>query len=118
MIGDILAPRASNRMLNPLFSSSRLRASNLSESDSLLVIEVKNSVYGAFVGLERIAIARDGISYSFQKAQGGVDVLVPVKRHEAAREEFRDHLAAGQAREHVAVSMLKNEDALQRSALR
>jgi hypothetical protein len=63
----MLAPRASKRTLNPVFRSSRLRASNLAESDSVLVIKVKNFVYGAFVGFERVAIARDGVRDALQE---------------------------------------------------
>src|SRR5216683_4622606 len=82
------------------------------------VTEIKDSLYGVFVGLETVPIARDRICDSLQKAQSVVHILVAMKRHKAARKEFRDHLAAGQAREHVAVSVFQNKNSLQRSALR
>src|SRR5258708_548004 len=81
------------------------------------VTEIKDSLHRAFVGLETVAIARDGICHSLQKAQGVVHVLVAVKGHKAARKQFRDHLAAGQPREHVAVSVFEKENSLQRGAL-
>ena len=34
---------------------------------SLLVMEVKNFVYGAFVGLEGVAVARDGVRDALQE---------------------------------------------------
>ena len=48
--------------------------------------ETENPLHGAFIGLERIAIARDGIGNPLQKTQRGIHILVPVKWHKAARE--------------------------------
>src|SRR3981081_2313529 len=106
MQGAMLAPRASKRTHNPSFSSSRLRASNLSESDPLLVMEVENSVDRSLVRLKRVAIARNRICNALEKAQCGVHVLVAMKRNEAARKKFRDCLAFSQAREYIAKAVL------------
>src|SRR6266852_3376095 len=117
-------------MRSPACKHSRPKASNCRDcgrssfwfliSHSVLmrsVTELKDSLHGTFVRLETVAIARDGICHSLQKTQGVVHILVAVKRHKASCKEFRDHLAAGQPREHVAVPVLQNEDALQRGAL-
>ena len=47
-----------------------------------------------------------------------VHVLVAVEGDEAACEKFGDRLASRQAGDDVTVSVLKNENSLQRSALR
>src|SRR5258708_22972021 len=81
------------------------------------VTEIKDSLHRAFVGLETVAIARDGICHSLQKTQGVVHILVAVKGHKAARKQFSNHLAAGQAREQVAMAGLENKNSLQTGAL-
>jgi len=58
-MGDMLAPRASKRTLDPALSSSRVRTSKLAESVPVLVMEIYNFFNRAFVGLERVAIARN-----------------------------------------------------------
>src|SRR6266481_521876 len=126
----MLAPRAWKRMRSPACKHSRPKDSNCRDCGrssfwSLIshsglmqsVTEIKDFLNRAFVGLETVAIARDGICHSLQKAQGVVHILVAVKRHKAAGKQFRNHLAAGQPREHVAVAVFENEDALERGAL-
>src|SRR6266851_3637740 len=126
----MLAPRAWKRIRSPAFRHSRPKDSNCRDcgrssfwpliSHSVLmqsVTEIKDFLNRAFVGFETVAIARDGICHSLQKTQGVVHILVAVKGHKAARKQFRDHLAAGQPREHVAVSVFENENSLQRGAL-
>src|ERR1700731_4841700 len=41
-----------------------------------------------------------------------------MKRNEAACKQFRDHLAPGQARDHIAAPVFQNEYPLQRSTIR
>src|ERR1700746_2654406 len=105
----MLAPRAWKRTRRPALRQSTANDSNCGDcgrssfwsliSHSVLmqsVTEIKDSLYSALVGLETVAIARDGICNSLQKAQGVVHILVAVKGHKAASKEFGDHLAAGQ----------------------
>src|SRR5256885_11601227 len=105
----MLVPRASNRTVDPAFSSSRTKASKLSESAPGSVMEVENFFYSAFIGLERVAITRNGVGNAFQKTQGVVDILVTMERNKTAREEFRNRLAAGQARDYIILSMVEDK---------
>src|SRR5271155_1736835 len=142
----MLAPRAWKRIRRPAFKHSRLKDSNCQDCgrSSLVqtalvqtsfvrpelatsaivrsvlvrsVTEVEDPLHGALVGLERVTVARDGVGNALEKAQCGVHVLVAMKRHKAAGKEFCDHLAGGEPRERVAVSVFENEDSLQRGAL-
>jgi hypothetical protein len=48
------------------------------------VTEVEDPLHGALVGLEAVAIARNGIGNLLEETQGGVNVLVAVKGDKAA----------------------------------
>src|SRR5437763_4563702 len=127
----MLAPRAWKRMRSPAFRQSKPKESNCRDrgrssvwpliSHSALmqsVTEIKDFLNRASVGLETVAIARDGICHSLQKFQSGVHILVAMKGHEAARKKFCNRLAAAEAREQIAAAVLQNENSQQRSSLR
>jgi len=85
---------------------------------NLLVMELENFFYGALVGLEGIAIARDRSDQLLEESDGVLDVFVTMERDKSAGEKFADGLARGEARDEVAVAVLQHKDALQRGALR
>src|SRR5207244_4194537 len=69
ILGDMLPPRASKRTHTPAFSSSRLSASNISESEARLVMEIENSLDRSLVRLERVAVTRHDVHNILQKLQ-------------------------------------------------
>src|ERR1700684_1573039 len=118
MHGDMLAPRASKRTLEPSFRSSRQSASNVSESARLLIMKIENLLDSSGIGLERIAITRNRLRHALQKLQRRLDILMPVHGNKAAGKQLRYGLAGGKPRQHVAVAMFQHANSFQSSTFR